>query len=82
MSWHVHSCTSRVFDSDGYGCDTDLIPSAKARLENKLTPQCMRSIQDGYNDWTRETASEYFDTSDWDEEKWDAWRDIVRENTY
>ena len=82
IGYHVHSPRSSVFDSDGYGCDTDLIPSVHARLENKISPQIKRALQDGYNDWVRETAREYFDTSDWDDEHWDAWYEIVRDNTY
>ena len=82
MSWHVHGSRSSVFDSDGYGCDTDLPLSAYEILTNALNAQSLRAIQDGYNDWVRDTAYEYFDTSDWDEEHWDAWNEIVRDNTY
>ena len=82
MSWHVHSSRSSVFDSDGYGCDTDLPLSAYEILEDALNAQSLRAIQDGYNDWVRDTAYEYFDTSDWDEEFWDAWHEIVKDNTY
>ena len=81
MSWHIHKDMSFAA-SDGYGCDTDLIPSVHARMENKISPQIKRALQDGYNDWVRETAYEYFDTSDWDEEFWDAWHEIVKDNTY
>ena len=82
MSWHVHSSRSSVFDSDGYGCDTDLPLSAYEILEDALNAQSLRAIQDGYNDWVRDTAYEYFDTSDWNEEFWDAWHEIVKDNTY
>ena len=81
MSWHIHKDMSFA-DSDGYGADTDLIPSVHARMESKISAQIKRAIQDGYNDWVRETAYEYFDTSDWDDEWWDAWYEIVRDNTY
>ena len=82
MSWHVHSSRSSVFDSDGYGCDTDLPLSAYEILNDALNAQSLRAIQDGYNDWVRDTAYEYFDTSDWNEEFWDAWHEIVKDNTY
>lgn len=82
MSWHVHNSRSKVFDSDGYGCDTDLPLSAYEILNDALNAQSLRAIQDGYNDWVRDMAYEYFDTSDWDEEHWDAWNEIVRDNTY
>ena len=82
MIWHVHSSRSSVFDSDGYGCDTDLPLSAYEILEDALNAQSLRAIQDGYNDWVRDTAYEYFDTSDWNEEFWDAWHEIVKDNTY
>ena len=81
MSWHIHKDINFAA-SDGYGADTDLIPSVHARMENKLNPQCLRAIQDGYNDWLDQTAREYFDVSDWDDEHWDAWKEIVRDNTY
>ena len=81
MSWHIHKDMSFA-DSDGYGADTDLIPSVHARMESKISPQIKRALQDGYNDWRRETAYEYFDTSEWDDEHWDAWYEIVRDNTY
>ena len=82
MSWHVHNSRSKVFDSDGYGCDTDLPLSAYEILNDALNAQSLRAIQDGYNDWVRDTAYEYFDTSDWNEEFWDAWHEIVKDNTY
>ena len=46
MSWHVHNCTSRVFDSDGYGVDTDNPPTAQVLLDYALNAQSERAIQD------------------------------------
>lgn len=78
----IYGTSTSSFPSDAYGVDTDLIPSVHARMENKISPQIKRALQDGYNDWIDETAREYFDVSDWDDEHWDAWRDIVRDSTY
>lgn len=81
MTWHIHSSTSGVFDSDAYGVDTDNPPAPFEILDNAITPQCERSIQDSYNEWLYQTAREYFDTWNWDEDFWDAWKDIAREIT-
>lgn len=81
MSWHIHKSMSFA-DFDGYGRSADNPPTPHEILDNLLNVQCERAITDGYNEWLKETAHEYFDTSDWNDEWWDGWRDIVRDLTY
>ena len=81
MSWHIHN-NMNFADSDGYGADTDNPPSAYEKLDEALKPRDERAIHESYNEWVEETAKEYFDTSRWGDDEWDAWRDIVNEQTY
>ena len=82
MSNWIRGTSTSTFPCDAYGVDTDNPPTAYERLDNVLNPQGERAIQDGYNDWLDQTAREYFDVSDWSEDEWDAWREIVRDKTY
>lgn len=78
----IYGTSISSFPDDGYGVSTDNPPTAHEILDNALKARDERAILDGYNDWLYETAREYFDVSDWDEEHWDAWREIVRDLTY
>ena len=74
-----YSPHASIFDSDAYGVDTDNPPSPYEKIDNALTVQCEIAIADGFKQWLKDTAYEYFDTSDWDEEWRDAWRDKIME---
>ena len=75
----IYSPHASIFDSDAYGVDTDNPPCPRELIEDALNVRAEDAMIDGYTDWLVETASEYFDTSDWGEEWWDAWREIVND---
>ena len=78
MSWHIHSSAS-AFDSDAYGIDTDSPASAEELLNDSLKPSDERAITESISNFIEELASDYFYTSNWNDEWWDAWRDKFRE---
>ena len=79
MSWHIHSYNSSVFDSDAYGTDTESPVSAAEIIDDALKLKDEINIADSIRDFIRETAEDYFNTSGWDEEWWDAWEDKFKE---
>ena len=74
----IYGTSTSSFPSDAYGVDTDLPSSAYEKL-NVLNRQCVDAIRSGFDEWIKETAREYFDTSDWTEDFWAAWREIIWE---
>lgn len=75
MTWHIHSARSSVFDSDAYGVDTDNPETAYEIINNSLKLADEIAISDAIIDFKKETADEYFNTSEWGDEEWDAWND-------
>ena len=71
-----------IFDSDAYGVNTDNPERPYEIMMNALTKECETAIADGYRDWMKDTAREYFDTSDWDDEEWSDWDEVVKEITF
>lgn len=80
MSWHIHSSAS-FCDSDAYGTDTDSPASASELLNDSLKASDERAITEAISNFIEELASEYFYTSNWDDEWWSAWRDKFIELT-
>lgn len=78
MSWHIHSSAS-VYDTDAYGVDTDSPASAYELIEERLKPDDEQKIYEAYVEFREEVASWFFNTSEWDDEWWDAWRDKFTE---
>lgn len=79
MSWHVHSNSSGVWDSDGYGCNTDSPVSAAEYIDDNLKTKDEIAIADAILEFIQDKAEEYFNTKDWDDAEWDAWHDKIRE---
>ena len=75
----IYSPNASIFDSDAYGVNTDNPECASEILDNMLNNGCRFTIKAGFNDWLKETAREYFDTSDWNDEYWDGWEEIIKE---
>lgn len=52
-------------------------------IDESFNKTCVESVRayykDWYNDWLRDTASEYFDTSEWDDCWWSAWKDYIED---
>jgi hypothetical protein len=78
MSWHVHSSAS-IYDSDAYGVDTDSPASAYEIIDDSLKLKDEIAISDKIIEFIKDTADEYFNTSEWSDEMWDAWRDKFTE---
>jgi len=78
MSWHIYTDTI-IFDSDAYGIDTDSPASAEELLNDSLKPSDEKAITESISNFIEELASDYFYTSNWDDEWWDAWRDKFTE---
>ena len=70
----------RVYDSDAHGVNTDSPETPYEIIKDSLARSAIdRAIQDGYRDWLKETAREYFDTGCWSDEWWDSFEEYVRE---
>lgn len=80
MSWHIHSNTS-VFDSDAYGIDTDIPESAYEQIDNMLKVKDEEKIADAIREFKEALADEYFYTSNWTDEHWEAWNEKFLELT-
>ena len=78
MSWHIHSSAS-AFDSDAYGVDTDSPAHPSEIIDNELKLKDEIAIEDSIKQFIKDLAAEYFNTSEWDDEWWDAWRDKFTE---
>jgi hypothetical protein len=78
MSWHVHSSAS-IYDSDAYGVDTDSPASPYEVIDQSLKLKDEIAISDKIIEFIKDTAEEYFNTSEWEDEMWDAWRDKFTE---
>ena len=74
----MYSYTASIFDSDAYGVDTDSPESAYEIIDNELRAKDETAIKDAFNEWVNEMAEEYFNTSDWGDEEWEAWHEKVR----
>lgn len=70
--------TASIFDSDAYGVDTDSPESAYEIIDNSLRAKDETAIEDAFKEWVRDMADEYFDTSRWGDEEWEAWHEKVR----
>lgn len=78
MSWHIHSSAS-IFDSDAYGVDTDNPEHPSEIIDSALKIKDERAIEESIRQFMTDTAAEYFNTSEWDDEWWEAWRDKFTE---
>ena len=78
MSWHIHSSAS-FCDSDAYGVDTDNPAHPSEIIENELKVKDEIAIEDAIKQFIKDTAAEYFNTSEWDDDWWDAWKDKFTE---
>lgn len=74
----IYPYTASVFDSDAYGVDTDSPESAYEIIDEALRAKDETAIDDAFREWVRDMANEYFDTSRWDDEWWEAWYEKVR----
>ena len=70
----IYAPTASIFDSDAYGVNTDNPVSAYEFIDDALKTKDEKAIEEAIEDFIKETASEYFRTSEWDEEYWEAWR--------
>lgn len=77
MSWHIHK--SYTFDSDGYGADTDSPLTASEVIEDQLKKKDELEIADAVREFTEDLAARFFRTSEWDDDMWSAWSDLLRE---
>lgn len=78
MSWHIYPSAS-VWDSDAYGSDTDSPASPYEVIDQSLKLKDEIAISDKIIEFIKDTADEYFNTSEWEDEMWDAWRDKFQE---
>ncbi len=74
----IYPYTASIFDSDAYGVDTDNPESAYEIIDNSLRAKDETAIKDAFNEWVKEMAEEYFNTSKWGDEEWEAWYEKVR----
>jgi hypothetical protein len=74
----IYPYTASAFDSDAYGVDTDNPESAYEIIDNLLRAKDETAIRDAFNEWVKEMAEEYFNTSEWNDEWWEAWYEKVR----
>ena len=74
----IYSYTASIFDSDAYGVDTDSPESAYEIIDNSLRAKDETAIKDAFNEWVKEMAEEYFNTSEWCDEECEAWYEKVR----
>ena len=74
----IYPYTASIFDSDAYGVDTDSPESAYEIIDEALRAKDETAIDDAFREWVRDMANEYFDTSRWDDEWWEAWYEKVR----
>ena len=65
------------FDSDAYGVNTDSPDTPYEYFVEVMNNKCIEAIRAGLNDWIKETASEYFDTSDWKDDEWEDWEEFI-----
>lgn len=78
MSWHIHSSAS-FFDTDAYGTSTDSPAHPSEIIEDALSLDDEQKIYEAYVEFREEVASWFFNTSEWDDEWWDAWIDKLNE---
>ena len=74
----IYPYTASTFDSDAYGVDTDSPESAYEIIDNTLRAKDETAIDDAFREWVRDMAGEYFNTSEWNDEWWEAWYEKVR----
>lgn len=74
----IYPYTASIFDSDAYGVDTDSPESAYEIIDNSLRAKDETAMKDAFNEWVKEMAEEYFNTSEWNDEWWEAWYEKVR----
>lgn len=74
-----HEPTASIFDSDAYGVNTDLPVTAYEMIDECLKPADEKRITKEINEFIEELASEHFNTSEWNDEHWDAWMDKFKE---
>lgn len=75
----IYAPNASIFDSDAYGINTDNPVSASEYIDNSLKVKEERAITESIRDFIKETAQVYFNTSEWDDDMWDAWEDKFRE---
>lgn len=74
MSWHIYN-NPCVFDSDAYGVNTDSPESAYEEINNALRIKDEEKIADAIREFRENLADEYFYTSNWNDEHWEAWNE-------
>lgn len=77
MSWHIHSNGSDVWDSDGYGSETEYQEPSEM-IEEKLTAKDNTEIAIDVADFMKDLASRFFNTDEWEDAEWTAWYDKIR----
>lgn len=75
----IYPPKASIFDSDAYGVNTDSPVHPSEIIEDSLKYKDEIAITEAIQDFIKDTAEEYFNTSGWDEEWWDAWRDKFTE---
>lgn len=78
MSWHIHKSVS-VFDSDGYGWNTDNPETPSEAIDNALKAKDEVEIADRIREEIETIAHDYFKCGTWDSEWWEAWKDKIKE---
>ena len=71
----VWGTSTSTFPDDAYGYDTDNPPTAFEIMDYELSAKTETEITDKIIEFRKELAREYFNTSEWDEEWWDAWNE-------
>lgn len=77
--WHIYKNTN-VFDSDGYGVNTDNPETEYEIIDNVLSKADEQRISDCFDEWLKDLAYDYFNgVGEWGDEFLDAWRSKVIE---
>ena len=75
----IYGTSTTSFPDDAYGVDTDLPVTPYEIFDDSLNKLCEDAIRQGFEDWLRQTAGEYFDTWSWNDEWWSDWKTKVWE---
>lgn len=65
---------------DDYGVNTDSPETPYEYFMEVMNNESINAIREGFKDWKKEVASEYFDTFSWGDDEWDDWEEFIINN--